>query len=195
MHAPSTGTTLRLMAAAVPVGVLLSGVLVWQSSHAAFTAQTANPSNSWSSGTVALADNDSDTALFSATGLKPGTYPARCIHVTYGGTLAADVKMYAASAQVTGDLRPHLTLTIDVETISGTPVFGTCSTAVTSTRIYSGTLADLPTTHGGWSNGAGTWAATQGQTRQYRLAYTVADDNQAQGKTADAVFTWEAQNT
>lgn len=199
MQTPSSATTLRLMAAAVPIGVLLSGLLVWQSSHAAFTAQTTNPTNTWSTGTVTLTDNDSDVALFASasnTNLKPGTtYGPRCIHVTYGGALDADVKLYVQSADVTGQLPPYLNLTVDIETISGTPTFGTCSTPIGTTQLYSGTLAALTTTHGGWSTGAGSWAATTGQVRQYRFSYTITDHNDAQNKTANAVLTWEAQST
>ena len=58
---------------AVPLGLLGSGALVWQASYAAFTAQTTSPGNSWSTGSVALTDDDAGAAMFSRTGLAPGS--------------------------------------------------------------------------------------------------------------------------
>ncbi|MDQ1482436.1 MAG: hypothetical protein QOF35_512, partial [Actinomycetota bacterium] len=38
----------------VPVSVMVSGMLVYQSSHAAFSATTDNPTSNWTAGTVVL---------------------------------------------------------------------------------------------------------------------------------------------
>jgi len=36
--------------------------------------------------------------MFAASGLAPGSTGSRCIEVTYGGSLAAVVKLYATAA-------------------------------------------------------------------------------------------------
>jgi hypothetical protein len=54
---PRTGRSAKMIAAAVVVGLMGSGALVWQASSAAFTASTENDSNTWSSGKVVLTDN------------------------------------------------------------------------------------------------------------------------------------------
>ena len=85
-----------LVAAAVPAAFLLSGALVWEASYAAFTDTTSNDNNSWTAGSVTITDNDGGSALFTASGLVPGTTGARCITVTYSGTVTADIAMTAA---------------------------------------------------------------------------------------------------
>src|SRR3712207_7319239 len=45
-----------------------------------------------------LSDDDSGSAMFTATGLKPGSTGTKCIQVTYGGSLAAAVKLYVSSS-------------------------------------------------------------------------------------------------
>src|SRR5205085_3599114 len=60
-------------AAAVPAALLASGGMVWQASYSVFADATTNPTSNWASGTVKLADDDSNTAMFNATNLKPGS--------------------------------------------------------------------------------------------------------------------------
>ena len=71
------------------MAVLASGGLVWQSSYSAFSATTSNPTNNWSAGTVALSDDDSNTAMFTASNLKPGATGTKCIAVTSTGSRAS----------------------------------------------------------------------------------------------------------
>src|SRR4051794_4529260 len=85
MKVPAISRKQFIAGAAVPAAVLASGALVWQSSYSAFSATTSNPTNNWTAGTVALADDDSNTALFTATNLKPGSTGTKCIAVTSTG--------------------------------------------------------------------------------------------------------------
>lgn len=179
------------LGAAVAALALVSTMVV-RTSSAAFTATTENTNNSWEAGTVTLTDDDSATALFSGlTGLKPGSTEIDCIAVTYGGSLAASVKLYATITGGDG-LGDYITMDIDRGT---TATFaGDCSTfAETEADIYTGALSSMGTSFAG---GHGTWAPAGGsETVAYRFTYTLADNNLAQGKTATATFTWEAQNT
>ena len=47
MRAPSSRTRRILSVGAAPVAVLLAGLMVWQGSQAAFTAETYNAGNNW----------------------------------------------------------------------------------------------------------------------------------------------------
>ncbi len=87
------------IAVALAAGLIGSGVLVWQSSYAAFSSTTTNPTSSFSAGSVTLSDNDSGTAVFSVTNLKPGDSGRGCIAVAYGGSLtpAAAIQVYATA--------------------------------------------------------------------------------------------------
>jgi hypothetical protein len=177
---------------AVPVGLLLSGLLVWQASHAAFSATTTNDGNSWAAGEVVIT-SDRATALFQAPDLAPGDSDAQCVRVTYSGTLDADVRLYGA--YVDGDSGLASYLEFDVE--QGTGTAANCDDFSPGTAASAtGTLADFVTTHTNFANGLGGWNPTPNTTRTYRFSYELPSDvgNDAQGKSAKATFTWEARN-
>lgn len=178
-------------AAVVPMALVAGSTMVWQSSNAAFNATTINGSNSWAAGSVAISDDDAASLMFNVSGLKPGDTGTKCIRVTYNGNLAANVKMYT-SAQ-SGTLGQYLDFTVQ-QGDGGT--FADC-TGFSGANIYTpGTLNGFNTAHTNFGNGAGTWAPTgAAQTKTYRVTYTLQDNNAAQGLTANATFTWEAQNS
>ena len=88
MSRPTVRSARAVGIAAIVAGVAASSALIWQASYSAFTSTTSNPTSNWSSGTVALSDDDTNTALFTVTGLKPGATGSRCIAVTSDGSLA-----------------------------------------------------------------------------------------------------------
>lgn len=196
----------RLIAVfATPVAVIISGALVWNSTYAAFTAQVSNSGNSWSTGSVVLAGDDGSssttgalgTAMFSATGLKPGSTGTNCVRVTYSGTLAATTKMFIGTGGLTGSAPLAGQITVTVTEGDG-GAFNNCVGFVAGTQIYTGTLANLAATRTDFATGAGTWAPTgSGQAKTYRVTYTLSATapNSVQGTTAGAVVTWEANNT
>lgn len=179
-----------LVAAAVPVGFLLSGALIWQASYAAFTATTANTGNSWQAGSVTLTDNDSGSAMFSASGLVPGSTGARCLEVTYGGNVAVDVRMYAAYGAAS-DLADNLDLVVE----QGTATANDCTGWTSAATLYSGQADGFVAAHANWTSGADTWAPSAPAIRWYRIAYTLQDESEAQGDALDLAFTWEAQSS
>ena len=105
----------RAATAVVSLALLASGAMVYQASNAAFTATTSTGNNSWTAGTVALTNSSSATALFDATAegvFTPGTTTARCVLVTYSGTLAASgVKLYLQNTVLTAGTNGPATAT------------------------------------------------------------------------------------
>lgn len=182
-------------AAAVPAAVLASGAIVWQSSYSAFSATTTNPTNNWSAGTVALADDDINTAMFTATNLKPGSTGAKCIAVTSTGSLASTVKLYGTSYATTNGLAANLNLKIE-EGTGGT--FGSCAGFTPGATAFDSTLASFGTTKTNFATGVGTWAptGTATETKAYRITYTLSTTapDSAQAGTAAVGLTWESQN-
>lgn len=184
---------------AIPTALLVSSLLVWQASYSAFNATTDNPSSNWATGNVALSDDDTNTALFSATNLKPGSTGTKCIVVTSSGSLASTVKLYGTGAAATKSLDSWIDLTVD-EGAGGS--FGSCAGFTSSGNVFSGTLNNFATNRTSFANGVGTWAPA-GQTapatvsRTYRFSYTVNNSapNSTQGGTASIGFTWEAQSS
>lgn len=194
----------RSRARLIGFGALLAGLagsalIVWQASYSAFSATTSNPTNNWSAGTVALSDDDSNTAMFTASGLKPGSTGTKCIAVTSTGTLPSAVKLYGTSYSGTNVLSQNINLTVVQGTGGG---FASCTGFTplgTGATVYSGTLAGFASAATNFGSGLGTWAptGTGSETRSFQFTYTVdpATPNTAQGGTAAIGFTWEAQNS
>jgi hypothetical protein len=182
--------------AAIPAAVLASGGMVWASSYSAFSATTVNPTNNWSSGTVALADDDSNTAMFTATNLKPGATGTKCIAVTSTGSLASTVKLYGTTYSTTNALATSLNLKVEEGTGATT---ASCTNFTGASTLYDGALSTFGTTKTGFASGVGSWAptGTGSETKSYRITYTLSSStpDSAQGGTAALGFTWESQNS
>jgi predicted ribosomally synthesized peptide with SipW-like signal peptide len=168
----------------------------------AFSSTTTNSGNSFAAGTVFVDDNDAGAAMYSVSNQKPGAANAtqRCIKVTYGGTLPADVKLYTTSA--VGAVADYIDLT--VEKGSGNPTFPGCTGFTAESTIYTGELDDFTTSKNSYANGIAAFPGAQTQWNQsdtlvYRFTLTLQDDNNANGgatplSTGSHAFTWEARN-
>ncbi|WP_307812205.1 hypothetical protein [Lacisediminihabitans changchengi] len=177
----------------------ISSAIVWQASYSAFSATTSNATSNWAAGTVLLTNDSASTAMFTATGLKPGSTGTKCIAVTSTGTLPSAVKLYTSSPATTNALSTYITLTITQGTGGS---FASCASFVadaTGSAIYSGTLANIGTTNTSYANGLTNWSPTgsASETKTYQFVYTVSASapNSVQGGTAALGFTWEANNT
>jgi hypothetical protein len=196
-------TRRRAIAAVLALlGVLLASSVIWQASNAAFTATTTNGVNSFSTGTVAITDNDSGTALFSVTALKPGSTGTACIRVTYSGSLAAAVKLYTAAspaAAATNSLDTYITLQVEEGAFSVQPAYPACTTFTANpvTPIYNGLLSNFTSTETSYATGSGTWAPSGSATKDYRFTYTLSNSapNSVTNSSASLTFEWEADNT
>jgi hypothetical protein len=184
---------------AVPAAVAVSGLVVSQASYSAYSATTVNPTNNWATGTVALTDDDTNTAAFSVADLKPGSTGTRCIAVTSTGSLPSTVKLYATDQATTKDLAAHMRLTITQGTGGS---FGDCTgftPLASGATLYDGTLERFGLSATGYTSGIGTWTPRGGadETRTFRLVYGVDADapDSTQGGTAAGGLTWEAQNS
>jgi len=187
------------MVAGIVLGLLLSGGLVWQASYSAFTATTTNGANSWSAGTVTISSSPG-TAMFTASGLKPGNNGTACVKVTYTGSLAAVVKLYLKNSDLTGTgLGQYLTFQVN----EGSGNNADCSDFVQSVNDYNPTgMSDTTKTVAGfntlahdYSTGLSSWSATQNGTKTYEFLWQLQDNSSAAGLTANATFTWEADNS
>jgi len=185
----------------IPVSIMVSGLLVWQASYAAFSSTTTNPTSNWTAGTVALTDDDSATALFTAASLKPGSTGTKCIVVTSSGNLASAVKLYGTTYSTTGALGTYVNLVIDEGTGGTFATSGPTSCTGFSSPVnqFTGTLAAFASGNTNYASGVGAFAPTGSgsESKTYRIAYTIdaATPNSAQGGTAAMGFTWEAQNS
>lgn len=183
------------------VGVV--GTLAGFGTFAAFTSTTSNAGNSFAAGTVYISDNDSDSAMYSVSNQAPGDSVTKCIKVTYGGTLASAVKLYASSVQAVGQY-VDLTVTPGTQTSS---TFPDCTgfTADAGGAVFTGTLKGFADTHSTYASGlalsgpsAANWSQNDAFVYQFEL--TLQDNDSANGGSGGALssgshsFTWEARN-
>ncbi len=200
-----------VLAAAVPVGLVIGAAVVWQSTSAAFTATTDNPGNTWQAGTVVLGDSASGSALFTSAAdgaLRPGSTRSRCIQVDYTGDLDADIRLYVTTpGPVVRSLDPYLAMTIEqgANAPDGTTVGADCTgftPTAPATYLFNGastdatqTMAQLKT-HGDHAGGLPVGTAVPKDTHlTFRITYLVGDDNAAQDAQSTATFVWEAHNS
>jgi hypothetical protein len=180
----------------------MSGLAVFVTS-AAFTATTDNPDNQIVAGSVAVSDSDGGGAaavLYSALNQKPGAANgpvAKCIRVTYSGSLAADLKLYASA--IANGSSFHL----KVERGAGITTPGAnmnCVGFTQSSDAFDASLNTFPTTYGTGLDGKAAGAAwTTGNTVDYRFTVYAEDDAtpNAHTTTKDSgthTYTWEARN-
>ncbi|MDB6427011.1 MULTISPECIES: hypothetical protein [unclassified Curtobacterium] len=183
---------------AVPAALVASGVVVSTASYSAFSATTTNPTSNWTAGTVALSDDDANTALFTAANLKPGSVDSKCITVTSTGSLPSTVKLYATSPSTSSVLAQNTTIKIEQGTGGGLSSCSGFTPAATGGTLFENTLPTLGTQATNFASGLGAWTTTgaASETRVYRVTYTVSANtpNAAQGTNAQIGLTWEAQN-
>lgn len=181
---------------AIPLGIVVSGAIVWQASYAAFTATTESKENSWETGTVILTnsqDDDSVSALFDEKVLTPGQSGSKCITVTYSGSVAAEVVM-------TGEIEDALAAVMTLEILRGTGNSGdgNCGSFAQDPDdpvVYYGLAGGLEAGLGAdpekWLGTAGTpESPTTAYT--YKITWEIPESHDEQGLTAKGHFTWTA---
>jgi predicted ribosomally synthesized peptide with SipW-like signal peptide len=193
--------TRKLLVTLLVVGVV--GTLAGLGTFSAFSSTTQNTGNSFDAGTVYLSDNDGGSVLYGVSGAKPGTTVTKCIKVTYTGTLDADVHLYTLST--INAIGSYIDLSIDRGHTTGADTFPNCTTFVSDSNVYAGTLGAFATAKNSYANGINAYplAQTKWGTNDYvvyRFTLTMQDNNGANGGNAGAMtsglhdFTWEARN-
>jgi hypothetical protein len=189
----------RIALSALVVGVL--GSISALGVYGLFTATTQNAGNEISSGTVEFTDNDSGSALYSATGVRPGEAITRCIKTTYVGSLPALVRLYSPSSP--GPLAQYIDLTIAQGT-QPTATFPGCTGFVADAggTIFTGTLQAFEQTKTSYATGVATVPAgktswSSGESLVYRIQATLqasAPDSSQGWSSGTHSFVWEARS-
>ena len=186
---------------ATPIAIIAAGALVWQSSYAAFTGTTRNSGNSWSTGSVALTDDDAGSARFQASGMVPGSTETKCITVTANATVPGVVKAYAVNpVDSAAKLADYVKVSVKYGSGGG---FGSCdgftAAGVSIPEMSLTTLAGFSN----YANGAGAWSVVSGtQSRTYEITWkfdtTGLSQSQLdglQGAQTGIDFQWELQSS
>jgi hypothetical protein len=199
MHAPSMRTRKIAALTAGPVAILVAGLLVWQGSLSAFSAQTQSVGNNWATGSVTLTDDDAGAAAFQIQNVTPGQTGSRCLKVTSDSTVPGIVKTYVARLGAQG-LENNITIATQIGT-GGT--FASCTGFVPETSLPAMSLSSAAATISNYSTGVLPWTTTgvSGETKTYKVTWAfdttglsqVAIDA-LQGKSVSADVVWELQS-
>jgi hypothetical protein len=169
-----------------------------------FSATTQNAGNEISTGTVAISDNDSGSALYNVTGARPGDTVSKCIRTTYTGSLPSDIHLYSPS--LPGALAQYVNLTITKGTQAGS-AFPSCGGFAAdagsgSGLVFNGTLQGFEQTNKDWASGIETdpfgqssWSA--GDSIVFKIDATLQSTTPDTGQGSSSgvhAFVWEARN-
>mgnify|MGYP001021391318 CR=1 FL=1 len=163
-------------------------------------ATTTNGVNTFATGTISLADNDSNGLLFSPAAMNPGDTLARCIRVRYTGSITtSNVRLYTTGESATNSLDQYITIKIEqgTDATGGGPAFGNCTNFTPAVTLFNtASLQNLSLNKYDFATGLDTWQpVANNETRDYRFTYTFSSSapNSVMASTAQVTFTWESQ--
>jgi hypothetical protein len=167
------------------LAVVLAAVGITAGSGANFTASAANPGNLFATGTLSIA-NTPATALFTASGLKPGDASTGTVDIQNTGSLAGDFALKTSGATGFSALLGQLDLVV-ADCGAWTTSAPSCASGTTT--VYSGKVNALT------NQALGSYAG--GAKHRYRFTVTLpsSTDDTYQGKSAQVDFSWSAQTT
>lgn len=165
------------------LAVVLAAVGITVGSGANFTAHAANPANTFTAGTLSIADSASG-AVLSATNLKPGDVNTGTVDIQNTGSIPGAFTLSTSNAVDTASLLGQLDLKVeDCGLYSGTTA-PSCATG--TTVVYNGKANAIP------SSALGTYAANAKHRYQFSVTMPTTIANTFQGKTATVEFDWDA---
>jgi spore coat-associated protein N len=177
----------RLALGALLTLLLAAGAVV--GSGADFTASSANPSNTFASGTLSIVNSKQGLAVLNANGLRPGEAgQTGTVDIRNSGSLSGDFTLTRGTltnSDTGNPLADKLNVTVvDCGTFAG-PTPPTCGDGDDATR-YTGTVAAMTT------SSLGSFAP--GAERRYRFAVALDSTagNAYQGDSATVQFDFDA---
>jgi len=182
----------RLALGALLTLLLAAGAVV--GSGADFTASSANPANTFASGTLSILNSKEGTAVLTASNLRPGNSSTGTVDIQNTGGLSGAFTLSRTApvdSDSTNPLSSKLNLTVtDCGTWAGaTPP--TCGDGDDVTKYSAGTIAQMGTT-GHLVTGLGTYAANEKHRYQFTVQLDSSAGNAYQGDTSSVEFDWNA---
>ena len=200
MNKPSQRAQKLLVGAATPVALVVAAGMVYQASYAAFSGQTRNSGNDWSTGSVNLTDDDNGSARFQVANMLPGDTDTKCIKVTANASVASTVKGYSVNpVPSSSGLENRILVTIK-DGAGGS--FADCAGFTADRTLMSDvTLAQLATANS-YATGIGGWSVAPGtSTKTYQVTWrfdtsgmTQAQVDALQNSRTGIDMQWEMQS-
>lgn len=144
--------------------------------YAEFTAQSANPGNTFSAATIALSTDHPSNSIFSATNMVPGDSITRTVEVQNSGTADFTYTITASDENAPSNaLWTDLTNGLQITAADG------------STQLYSGPISQLTQVSTGVTLGPGA-----AQTLTFTVSLPTSADNSLQGLSDSILITLKA---
>ena len=170
--------TLGVLAAVlVAVGVAVG-------TGADFSAQSANPGNTFTAGTLTMSNSDAPGAILTAANMKPGDSTGGTVDIENTGSLAGTFSL-SRTALTNSDGGNPMSDKMNL-------VIEDCGTDATcdgsDTIIYSGTLTAM----GSGPYALGNFPAGVEHRYEFTATFDSSAGNAYQGDNTSATFTWDA---
>lgn len=172
------------------LAVLLAAVGIAVGSGATFTASSANPSNTFASGTLSILNSKEGLAVLTASGLRPGDSANGTVDVQNTGSLSGAFTLARSNVVDSDGVNPmsaklNLVVTDCGDFSSGTPVCGDAD----DVQKYSGTVAAM-----GGAVVLSTFAAGEQHRYQFAVTFDPSAGNVYQGDSSSVQFDWNASS-
>lgn len=156
----------------------LVAVVAAVGSGADFSSHSANPANTFSSGSLLQSNSKSGVAIVTGSNLKPGDVRSGEVTIANTGSLAGTFKLAetnASNAFGAGDM------TLKIDDVTGSKVVS----------VYSGDIGKVAAE----GIGLGSYAAGEAHTYRFTATFSKEAPNSDQGKVAKADYEWDAVPT
>jgi hypothetical protein len=181
----------RRTLAALATVLAATGLTV--ASGADFTAQSANPSNTFATGTLTMSNSADNAAILTASNLRPGDTSSGTVDIANTGSLSGAftvAKTGLTDSDSANPLSGKLNVVVDdCGAFSGSTA-PTCGDS-DDVNKYTGTLGDMSTSGHGVST-LGTFASNDKHRYRFRVTLDSSAGNAYQGDSSTAAFTWNA---
>jgi hypothetical protein len=169
------------------LALVLVAVGVAVGSGANFTATSANPSNTFTAGSLTMSNSLQGAAILTASGLKPGDTTTGTVDIQNTGSIAGAFSLSRTNL-VDTPASPAMSSKLDVlvedcgDFSSGTP-----SCDASDPDKYSGTLNAMS-----GSYALGTFAANEKHRYKFTVTFNSGADDTYQSAQSTATFKWDA---
>ncbi|MDX6649843.1 MAG: spore coat-associated protein [Solirubrobacteraceae bacterium] len=170
------------------LGLALAAVGVAVGSGASFGAQTANPSNTFSSGTLTMSNSKDNLAVLTAANMKPGDSATGTVDIANTGSLDGTFSLsrpVVDDSDVANPMSQKMNLVVRD---CGTFVDATAPVCDgTKPQVYAGTIAAMTDT-----NTLGTYTPSDKHRYEFVATFDPSVGDVYQGASTTATFQWNA---
>jgi hypothetical protein len=155
-------------------------------SGANFNASSANPANTFSTGTLTMSNSNDNAAVLSMSGMRPNDTKEGTVDIKNTGTLSGDFTLTRSAvtdSDQTNKLSTKLNVVID-DCGAWSASAPDCSSV---SNVYTGTLAGMTGV-----KALGTFNGGVQHRYRFRVTLDNSADNAYQGDNSTAEFTWNA---